>query len=154
VTRYDAPYRREPSLQAWAFAAHDARVARVQPARVGTAAGVRPVGPFRRLRARLLERHLPALEGGPLPEVRIRVAAPADRVGLLYLALRAGSEAVPGPLLVAEAGGRLHAAASLSSQATLADDSADARELVSLLRMRADQIRARATTRLGPDNDD
>lgn len=97
---------------------------------------------LKRLAARLVARRLPEAQSVPTLEVRIRTPRADDRLGLLYLALRTGSGIVPGPLLVAEVDGRLHAAASLSSDAVLSDNSPHASELLKLLRLRAEQLRS------------
>jgi hypothetical protein len=94
----------------------------------------------RALLAGLLARIWPVRQAQPVPEIRIRMADSDDRLGLLYLAFTSGSAVVPDPLLVAEQGGRLRAAASLSSEEALVDGSEIGDELLGLLRVRRRQL--------------
>ena len=73
-------------------------------------------------------------------EVRVRRAHARDELDLLELSLDSPGGIVPGPLLVAETGGRVHAALSLSSGDHLASDSLLGDRLVALLRFHAHQL--------------
>jgi hypothetical protein len=78
----------------------------------------------------------------------IRPADERDRLSLNRLAGRDSSTVPAGELLVAEVGGELHAAVSIETGAAIADPFRRTRELVALLRLRAEQRRRPTPLRL------
>ena len=75
----------------------------------------------------------------------IRRAGPADAGALSRLAALDSSHIPGGQVLVVEVGQELRAALSLSSGHVVADPFHRTAEMVSLLRLRAEQLRAEAT---------
>jgi hypothetical protein len=86
-----------------------------------------------------------------LSNVVLRIATPADRPALQRLAER-DSDVVPAlPILLAESGGRLAAAWSMSEQRAIADPFAPTAHLIALLREHAGAgSPARGRRRLAP----
>jgi hypothetical protein len=77
----------------------------------------------------------------PTTDVTIRYAFPADAAAIAALAA-VDSQAVPeGELLVAEVGGELWAAVSLTGQASIADPFRPTADVCALLQARARQLR-------------
>jgi hypothetical protein len=79
--------------------------------------------------------------------VTIRQATDADRQVLARLAERDSARVPAGRLLLAEVGGEVRAALSISSGEAIADPFHPTAELVSLLRARAQQLVARRPLR-------
>jgi hypothetical protein len=75
----------------------------------------------------------------PAP-VTIRFAHPHDAPALATLAQLDSAEPLDPPVLVAEVGGELRAALSLADAAVMADPFHPTRELLDLLRVRAEQL--------------
>jgi hypothetical protein len=78
-----------------------------------------------------------------LGAIAIRPARDSDAARLRWLAQRDSAALPAGRLLVAEAGGAVHAAVAIDTGETIADPFRRTAELVALLRMRAEQARAR-----------
>jgi hypothetical protein len=95
-----------------------------------------------RLRDRLRgRRHDIAMDpAGDVPIV-LRGALSADAPAVGRLSLLNGAGALRGPLLVAESGGRVLAAAEVESGRALGDPFAPSEAVVTLLRLRAAQLR-------------
>jgi hypothetical protein len=105
-----------------------------QAPRVGAARG-------QRLRDRLRGRRDIATDpAGDLPIV-LRGALSADAPAVGRLSLLNGAGALRGPLVVAESGGRVVAAAEVESGRALGDPFAPTEAVVTLLRLRAAQLR-------------
>jgi hypothetical protein len=106
-----------------------------QAPRVGAARG-------QRLRDRLRgRRHDIATDpAGDLPIV-LRGALSADAPAVGRLSLLNGARGLRGPLVVAESGGRVVAAAEVESGRALGDPFAPTEAVVTLLRLRAAQLR-------------
>ena len=79
-----------------------------------------------------------------MTDVSLRLCGPGDEAELRRLAERDTADPPTGTVLAAEVGGRLLAALSLETGATVADPFAPTRALVDLLRARARQIEPRA----------
>jgi hypothetical protein len=77
-------------------------------------------------------------------DITIRLALPADRSGLSRLAGRDSASLPAEPLLVAEVGGSLRAAMSLTNGAVVADPFHRTAELVEMLGIRARGVAASA----------
>ena len=75
-------------------------------------------------------------------EISIRLAAPADADEMRRLALLDSAHPQGGDALVAEVDGRIRAALPLASDHAIADPFEPTAELVSLLELRARQLRA------------
>lgn len=78
----------------------------------------------------------------------IRPATEGDRLALTRLAGRDSTTVPAGDLLVAEVGGEIHAAIAVATGEAIADPFQSTRELVALLRLRAEQTRRRPALRL------
>ncbi|HEX8054879.1 MAG TPA: hypothetical protein VF517_17980 [Thermoleophilaceae bacterium] len=74
--------------------------------------------------------------------ISIRLAAPADGEAVRQLALLDSAERAEGETLVAEVDGRIRAALPLAHGRVIADPFVPSAELVSLLELRARQLRA------------
>ena len=77
-------------------------------------------------------------------DISIRFAAPADRAEVERLALLDSARRVDGDALVAVVEGRVRAALPLAGDRVIADPFEPSAELVSLLELRARQIRSGA----------
>lgn len=78
----------------------------------------------------------------PVTRVTLRYAASADVPRLRALAELDSAEPPNGPVLVAEVDGRLRAAVPINGGDAISDPFHRGRELLELLRLRADQLRA------------
>ena len=76
-----------------------------------------------------------------MSDLTIRRAGPRDAGALARLAALDSSNAPAGDVLVAEVGDELRAALSLASGEVIADPFRHTAELVSILRLRAEQLR-------------
>jgi hypothetical protein len=78
----------------------------------------------------------------PVTRVTLRYAAAADAPRLRRLAELDSADPPEGPVLVAEVDGRLRAALPVDGSAPISDPFHRGRELLALLRLRAEQLRA------------
>jgi hypothetical protein len=76
-----------------------------------------------------------------MSDITLRACGEADRPAMQRLAERDSAVVPGGPLLAAEAGGRLIAAISLETGEVIADPFLPTRDAVDLLRRRAKQLR-------------
>jgi hypothetical protein len=76
------------------------------------------------------------------PEITIRPATPADQAELRRLAQLDSSQLPEGDLLVAAVGGEIRAAVCVQSGNAIADPFHRSAELVRMLSLRVDQLRA------------
>src|SRR5207244_1293302 len=97
----------------------------------------------RGLLRRLRRRQAVLMDGIDTP-ITIRPAAVQDAPEIARLALLDGHRLPAGEQLVAEAGGRILAAAEVSSGATVADPFRPTAGVVRLVALRAEQVRPRA----------
>jgi hypothetical protein len=97
-------------------------------------------GPSLRERLRGRRHDIAADPAGDLPIV-LRGALSADAPAVGRLSLLNGAGALRGPLVVAESGGRVLAAAEVESGRALGDPFAPTEAVVALLRLRAAQVR-------------
>jgi hypothetical protein len=79
--------------------------------------------------------------------ISLRIAGPFDRPALDRLAALDSARTLRGPILVAETGGALRAALSLTDDRAVADPFAPTAELVELLRTRAALLRGAPSER-------
>lgn len=99
-----------------------------------------PRGPRLRDRLRGRRHDIAADLAGDLPIV-LRGALSADAPAVGRLSLLNGAGALRGPLVVAESGGRVLAAAEVQSGRALGDPFVASEAVVALLRLRAAQVR-------------
>ncbi len=84
--------------------------------------------------------------GSPVTRVTLRYAAAADAPRLHDLAALDSAVPPDGPVLIAEVDGRLRAALPVDGGAPISDPFHRGRELLELLRLRAEQLRADGTS--------
>ncbi len=81
------------------------------------------------------------------PEVTVRVGGTSDAKALRRLAITDSAEPLGGPVLLAEADGRVVAAVALAGGRTIADPFVRTAAIVQMLELRAAQIRSAGVER-------